>query len=120
MIISPDQEAQIALFMAKKVAISTEYLDFTNVFSQKFTAKLLEQLNLNQYAIILEPGKKLLYRLFYSLKPVELGTFKIYIETNLVNSFIRPSKFSIRALILFVQKQMTAFTYILIIKASII
>lgn len=52
----------------------------------------------------LEPGKPLFYGPIYSLELVKLETFKIYIETNLANIFICPSKSSFKALILFIQK----------------
>ena len=47
----------------------------------------------------------MLYSLIYSLEPVELKTLKTYIKVNLVSSFIRPSKFSAGAPILFVWKK---------------
>ena len=43
---------------------------------------------MNMYAINLKKSKKLSYKLIYSLKPIELETFKTYIRTNLNNSFI--------------------------------
>ena len=59
---------------------------------------------MNKHAIKLEEGKQLLFGPIYSLRPVELETLKIYIKTNLANSFIRPSKSSAGALILFDRK----------------
>ena len=50
--------------------------------------KLLENTKINEYAIKLEEDKQPLFRLIYSLGPVELKTLKIYIKTNLANSFI--------------------------------
>ncbi len=44
------------------------------------------------------------YGPIYSLGPVELETLKAYIENNLANSFIRPSKSPARAPILFDKK----------------
>ncbi len=44
------------------------------------------------------------YGPIYSLGPVELETLKSYIENNLANGFIWPSKFSAGALILFNKK----------------
>ena len=68
------------------------------------TAELLENTRINKYAIKLEKDKQSSFRLIYSLRLVELETLKIYIKTNLVNAFIRLSKFPARAPILFDKK----------------
>lgn len=88
----------------KKIAIPTEYLDCADVFLQQLAAELSEQSNINQLAINIETGKQSPSKLIYSLKLIELDIFKIYIKTNLINSFIQPFKFPARALIFFVQK----------------
>ena len=59
---------------------------------------------MNEYAIKLEENKQPLFGPIYSLDPVELKTLKSYIETNLANSFIRPSKSPAGASILFNRK----------------
>ena len=59
---------------------------------------------MNQHAIILEEGKQSPFRFIYSLGQVELKTLKTYIQTNLANSFIRPSKSPTGASILFDRK----------------
>ena len=59
---------------------------------------------MNEHAIKLEEGKQPLFGPIYSLGPVKLETLKTYIETNLANGFIQPSKFPAGALILFDQK----------------
>ena len=50
--------------------------------------ELLKYLSINKYTINLQRDKQLPHRLIYSLELVELETFKIYIKTNLANSFI--------------------------------
>ena len=55
--------------------------------------ELQENTEVNKYTIELEEGKQPLFGLIYSLGPVELETLKTYIETNLANGFIRPTKF---------------------------
>ena len=45
-----------------------------------------------------------LYSPIYSLGPIEFKTLKAYIENNLANGFIRPSKYLAGALILFDKK----------------
>ena len=44
------------------------------------------------------------YQPIYILGPVEFETLKIYIKTNLANSFIRALKSLVSALILFIRK----------------
>lgn len=52
----------------------------------------MKQTKLNQHAIELKNGKRLFYKLIYSLDPVKLETLNIYIETQLKTGFIRSSK----------------------------
>ena len=59
---------------------------------------------INNHAIKLEEGKQPPFSPIYSLGPVELETLKTYIETNLANGFIRPSKSPTGAPILFNRK----------------
>ena len=68
------------------------------------TAKLSENTKMNKHAIELEEGKQPLFGPIYSLGPVELEILKTYIKTNLANGFIRPSKSSVGALIVFNRK----------------
>ena len=86
------------------VTVPAEYLDYVNVFSEKLTAVLSQHTKINTHAIKLEEGKQPPYGPIYSLKPVELEILKTYIETNLANNFIRPSKSPAGAPILFNQK----------------
>ena len=104
MTIHPAKEAQLALLLAKKVTILVKYSDFANVFSEELANILRKQTGVNKHAIKLEGGKQLPYGHIYSLRPVELKTFKIYIETNLANGFIRALKSLAGAPILFVRK----------------
>lgn len=57
----------------------------------------------------LEEGKQLPYGPIYSLEPVELERLKVYIKTNLANSFIRPFKSPVEASILFDHKPSKSF-----------
>ena len=56
---------------------------------------------MKKYIINLEEDKQLLFDPIYSLELIELETLKIYIKTNLVNSFIWPSKSPNKVFILF-------------------
>ena len=104
MAIHPAREAQIASLVAEEVQIPSEYSDFSDVFSEEKASILPEATELNQHAIELQEGQQPLYGPIYSLGPVELETLKTYIETNLANGFIWPSKSPAGASILFVGK----------------
>ena len=92
------------MLVAKKVQISFQYSDFSDVFSEEKALILLEVTELNQHTIKLQENQQLFNRSIYSLGSVELKTLKTYIETNLANDFIQPSKSPIGALILVVRK----------------
>ena len=51
-------------------------------------AKLSENTKINEHAIKLEEDKQPPFGPIYSLRPIELKTFKTYIKTNLANGFI--------------------------------
>ena len=51
MAIYPAREAQIALLVAKKMQIPSEYSDFSDIFLEEKTLVLLVATNLNQHAI---------------------------------------------------------------------
>ena len=98
------KKAQLALLLAEKVTVPTEYLDFADVFLEKSSNVLPERNGANEHAIKLEKGEQPLYGPIYSLGLVELETPKTYIETNLLNGVIWASKLPAGALILFVCK----------------
>lgn len=103
-LIYPAKKAQTTYLITEKIKISTKYSDFLDVFLEKKTLMLLKLIKLNQHAIKLRDNKKLLYRTIYSLRPIKFKILKIYIKTNLVNSFIQTSKSLANAFIFFVQK----------------
>ena len=107
--IHPARKAKLALLLTKKVIVPVKYLDFADVFLKKSANILLKQTNANEYTIKLEEGKQPPYRPIYSLRPVEIETYKIYIETNLANGFIQALKSPAGALILFVRKPNSSF-----------
>ena len=104
MAIHPTRKAQMASLIAEKLQIPSEYSDFSNIFLEEKASILPEAIELNLHAIKLQEGQQPLYGPIYSLGPVELETLKTYIETNLANGFIRPSKSPAGAPILFVGK----------------
>ena len=67
-------------------------------------AEFSKNTGVNEHAIKLEEGKQPRFGPIYRLGPVELETLKTYIETNLANGFIRPSKTLTAAPILFDRK----------------
>ena len=84
--------------------VSAKYSDFTDVFFVDLASELSEYAGINDHAIKLVEGQQPPYGPIYSLGPVELETLKAYIETNLANGFIRPSKSPAGAPILFDRK----------------
>ena len=74
------------------ISIPTEYSDFANVFSPELASELPEYTGINDHAIKLVDDWQPPYGPIYSLGPIELETLKTYIETNLANGFIKPSK----------------------------
>ena len=84
--------------------ILAEYSDFADVFSLNLASELPEHTEINNHAIELVENQQPPYGTIYSLRPVELETLKAYIETNLANGFIKPSKSPVGAPILFDQK----------------
>ena len=94
----------VLLFDKYPTEVLAEYSDYSNIFSVENAMELLENIGINEHAIKLEEGKQPPFGPIYSLGPVELETLKTYIETNLANGFIRPSKSPAGAPILFDRK----------------
>ena len=92
--------------MANKfpTSIFIEYSDFVDVISLELASELPEYNGINDYTIELVDNRQPPYGLIYSLRLIELKTLKTYIETNLANGFIRPSKFLVWAPIFFDKK----------------
>ena len=84
--------------------VPTKYLDFADIIFPDLASELSKQTGFNNHAIELVDDKHLPYEPIYSLRPVELETWKAYIKTNLANGFIRPSKSPAGPSILFNQK----------------
>lgn len=103
------QKTWIALIIIEEVTIFKKYTNFANVLLKKLVKIISNQTSINKYANKLENGMQSNYKLIYSLLPVELQIFKIYIKINLVNSFIWLFKFFANTLILFVQKSNSSF-----------
>ena len=97
---------QVSSLIAKEAPtkVPAKYLDFADLFSPDLASKLPEHTGINNHTIELVDGQQPPYGPIYSLEPVELKTLKTYIETNLANRFIRPSKFPAGAPILFDRK----------------
>ncbi len=100
------KRTQIAHLKADKAPseIPGEYADFVDVFSPKLAKEPPEHTWINNHAIELVDDRQPPYSPIYSLRPMELETLKAYIENNLANGFIRPTKSPTEELILFDQK----------------
>ena len=104
--VHPSRRPQISGLIAKEapIKVPTKYSDFLDDFFPDLASKLFEHTEINNHTIELVNGQQPPYRPIYSLGPVELETLKAYIETNLANGFIRPSKSPAGAPILFDRK----------------
>ena len=104
--VHPSRRPQISGLIAEEAPtkVPAEYSDFEDVFSPDLASELPKHTEINDHAIELVKGQQPPYGPIYSLGPMELETLKAYIETNLVNGFIRPSKSPAGALILFDRK----------------
>ena len=102
----PSCRPQVSGLIAEETPtkIPAKYSDFEDVISPDLASELPEHTGINNHAIKLINGQQPPYGSIYSLKPMELETLKAYIETNLANGFIGPSKFSAGLPILFNQK----------------
>lgn len=83
---------------------AAKYFEYINVFSFDLVIKLLENTEINKYAIELINSKQSPYKLIYTLNPVDLETLKTYIKTYLKTGFIRPFKSLTGTFILFNKK----------------
>ena len=84
--------------------VLAKYLYFADVFSLDLASKLIKHTGIINHAIELVDGQQPPYGPIYSLGPMELETLKAYIETNLANKFIKPSKSPAGTPILFDRK----------------
>ena len=97
---------QISGLITKKAStkIPDKYFNFVDMFSLDLASKFFKHTEIYNHAIKLIDGQQPHYEPIYSLKPVKLETLNAYIETNLANGFIKPSKFPAGAPILFNRK----------------
>ena len=72
--------------------IFNEYTDFKDIFLLKQAAELFEHIKINDHTIELVDCQQPFYIPIYSLGLLKLETFKIHIENNQANGFIKPSK----------------------------
>ena len=102
--IYPPRRPQISGLIAEEALtkIFAKYLDFAEVFFPDLVSELPKHTGVNNHAIELVNGcHQPFYEPIYKLGLVELEILKVYIETNLANKSIRPSKSPAGAPILF-------------------
>ena len=104
--VHPSRRPQVSGLIAKKAPtkVPAKYSDFADIFSLDLASELFKYIRINNHAIKLVDGQQRPYGPIYNLGPVELETLKAYIETNLANGFIKPSKSPAGAPILFDRK----------------
>ncbi len=84
--------------------VPSKYADFIDILSPKLAVELPKHIGINNYGIELVDNWQSPYDSIYSLGSLELEILKAYIENNLANGFIRPSKSPAGAFILFDKK----------------
>ena len=94
-------QVRVLLFNKALIEILAKYSNYSDVFLAENVAELSEHTGINDHVIELEKDKQPPFRPIYSLGPVGLEILKTYIETNLANGFIQPSKSPAGAPILF-------------------
>ena len=97
-------QVKALLFNKALIEVPVEYSNYSNIFLAEYATELPVNIGINEHTIKLKKDKQPLFRPIYSLGPVELEILKTYIKINLANGFIRPSKSSARASILFDKK----------------
>ena len=97
---------QIFGLIAKNVftKVFNKYANFADVFFSDLTSESSKHTKIINHTIELINGQQPPHRPIYSLGPVELKTLNAFIETNLANGFIRPSKSPTDTPILFDRK----------------
>lgn len=88
--------------LAKKINILAKYLDFVAIFLKSIAAKLSEHFAIKKQLINFKLDKQSFSIFIYSLSPIKLKKLKIYIETNLLTSFIYYFIFLAETFILFI------------------
>lgn len=73
-------------------SVFLKYADFAEIFCKDVANELLDNFRINDYTINLIDQHQLPCKAIYNLRLVELEILNTYIETNLANSFIKPSK----------------------------
>lgn len=103
----PDRQARLVAVEVeelKEVEIPTEYIDFTDVFSDEDADKLPPH-SVDEHCIPTEDGKQPPFGPIYSLSQAELEVLRAYIEKNLATDFIIPSISPAGVPILFTKKK---------------
>lgn len=101
----------MVLLMVDKTSISIlfKYTNLTDVFPKDLVVEFLKHIGINDLTIKLIERHQPLYKSSYILRSIELKTLKTYLKTHLANRFVKLSKFSTSALILFIKKPNDSF-----------
>jgi hypothetical protein len=86
------------------VQLLKEYKDYTDVFLEENTLKLLNFTRV-EHTISIEKDKKVLFSPIYSLLANKLRVLREYLKSSLAKKWIRHSKSPAGALILFILKK---------------
>lgn len=96
------EKLQISLLLDEEIFILAKYSNFANVFLNKSAKILPKDIEAQKHIIKLENDKELSYTYIYNLRLAKVETLKIYIQINLNNGLIKPSKLPIGASIFFI------------------
>lgn len=107
------QVAQISIANAQLIILTDAYKDFENVFSIK-NPSYLALYKVYNHLINLIDDCQLPYKLIYSLLEKKLFILQVYIDKNLANEFIKPSKSLANTPVLFVLNLIEVYNNILI------
>ncbi len=104
--VHPLRKAQIVYLKMDEAStkVSSEYIDFEDIFSPKLAAKFSKYTRINNYTMELIDDWQPLYYHIYSLESVKLIILKAYNKNKLANGFIRLFKSLIEASIFFDKK----------------
>lgn len=98
-------KTQLTFFFTDKtlIVISSNCINFTNMFFLKFATKLPKYIKMNNFPNNLIDGQQLPhYEHIYSLRSIKFKILKMYIKTNLANNFIWNSKLLVNTFIFFI------------------
>jgi hypothetical protein len=88
----------------EEIRLPSEYKDYANVFSEEEASKFPDSTRV-KHSILIEEGAEVPHSPIYQLGEHELDVLRDYLESSQEKGWIRKSKSSASALILFILKK---------------